>query len=93
MSRILFTATAVGMLAAFTVAPQQVQARNCSMLTTGTAHGATQGIATNRAERVLQRYVTRNHAGARLGHVSTNCSGWGVEGLRPACKSSAIACT
>ena len=93
MSKILVAATAVGMLAAFSLAPQQVQARNCSMLTTDTAHGATQGIATNRAERILQRYVTRNHAGARLGHVSTNCSGWGVEGLRPACKSSAIACT
>jgi hypothetical protein len=57
MSKILVAATAVGMLAALSLAPQQVQARNCSMLTTDTAHGATQGIATNRAERILQRYV------------------------------------
>ena len=40
MSKILVAATAVGMLAAFSLAPQQVHARNCSMLTTDTAHGA-----------------------------------------------------
>ena len=91
MSKMLVAAAAVGMLAAFSLAPQQAQARSCLSLAV-TAHGATQGIATNRAERRLQRYVSRNLTGARVGHDSTSCTGWGAKGVRPACESTAIAC-
>jgi hypothetical protein len=91
MRKILVATAAFGMLAAFSLAPQQAQARDCVRLT-ATAHGATQGFATRRAERRLQRYISRNLAGARVGHYSTSCTGWGVEGFRAACESSAIVC-
>jgi hypothetical protein len=91
MRKILFATAAVGMLAAFSLAPQQAQARDCVRLT-ATAQGVTQGIATRKAERRLQRYISRNLAGARVGDHSTSCTGWGEEGFRAACESSAIAC-
>ncbi len=91
MSKILVAAAAVGMLAAFGLAPEQAQARSCVGLT-GTAHGATQGIANNRSGRRVQRYISRSLTGARVVQVSNDCTGWGVEGVRPTCETSAIAC-
>ena len=93
MSKLLVAAVAVGAIAAFNLTPQPVQAGHCSMVT-ATALGATQGIATERADRRLHRYVTSNLSGwgVRSGpHHS--CQGWGVEGLRPACKSAAVVCS
>ena len=93
MSKLLIAAVAVGVIAAFNLAPQPAQARHCSIVKT-TAQGATQGIATRRADRRLQRYVTHNLSGwgVRAGPRNA-CQGWGVEGLRPACKSAAVVCS
>ena len=93
MIKILVATATVGMLAAFSLAPQQAQAQDCSILT-ATAHGATQAMATRRAERRLRRYISRNLTGARVDYDdnSTECTGWGVEGFRATCESSAIVC-
>jgi hypothetical protein len=93
MSKLLVAAVAVGVIAAFNLAPQPAQARHCSIVKT-TAQGVTQGIATRRADRRLQRYVTHNLSGwgVRAGPRNA-CQGWGVEGLRPACKSAAVVCS
>jgi hypothetical protein len=92
MRKLLVAAVAVGAIAAFYLAPQPAQARHCSIVT-ATAHGATQGIATTRADRRMRRYVTRNLGGwgVRAGPRNA-CQGWGVEGVRPACKSAAVVC-
>jgi hypothetical protein len=94
MCKSLVAAIAVGAIAAFNLAPQPAHAR-CSIVTV-TAKGATQGIATFKAERRLLRYVRRDATGARVGHASTNCQGWlagrGVEGIRPVCQRSAVVC-
>jgi hypothetical protein len=91
MSNLVIAAVAVGAIAVVSLAPQSAQAR-CSVVTV-TASGATQGIATRKAERRLQRHVTRNLTGARVGHASTACEGWGVAGVRPVCRRSAIVCS
>ena len=93
MSKLLVAALAVGVIAVFNFAPQPAQARHCSIVT-ATAHGTTQGIATRRADRRVQRYVTGNLSGwgARAG-PSNACQGWGVDGLRPSCKSAAVVCS
>jgi hypothetical protein len=93
MTKLMLAAVAVGAIAAFNLAPQPAQARHCSIVKTA-AHGATQGIATRRADRRLQRYVTRNLSGwgVRAGPRNA-CQGWGVEGLRPACKIAAVVCS
>ena len=92
MSKLLVAALAVGVIAVFNFAPQPAQARHCSIVT-ATAHGTTQGIATRRADRRVQRYVTGNLSGwgVRVG-PSNACQGWGVDGLRPSCKSAAVVC-
>ena len=93
MNKLLVAAVAVGAIAAFNLAPQPAQARHCSMVT-ARAQGVTQGIATRRADRRLRRYVTGNLSGwgVRAGPRNA-CQGWGVEGVRPACKSAAIVCS
>ena len=91
MSKLLIAAVAAGAIAAFNLAPQPAQARHCSMVT-ATALGATQGIATRRADRRLQRYVTRNLSGSEPAPRNA-CQGWRVEGVRPACKSAAMVCS
>jgi hypothetical protein len=93
MSKLLVAAVAVGAIAAFNLAPQPAQARHCSKVT-ATAQGVTQGIATNRADRRLQRYVTNNLSGwgVRAG-PRNDCQGWGAENLRPTCKSEALVCS
>jgi hypothetical protein len=93
MSKLLIAAVAAGAIAAFNLAPQPAQARHCSMVT-ATALGATQGIATRRADRRLQRYVTGNLSGwgVRAGPRNA-CQGWGVTSVRPTCKSAAIVCS
>ena len=93
MSKLLVAAVAVGVIAAVNLAPQAAQARHCSIVKT-TAQGATQGIATRRADRRLQGYVTHNLSGwgVRAGPRNA-CQGWGVEGLRPTCKSAAVVCS
>ena len=93
MSKLLVAAVALGAIAAFNLAPQPAQARHCSIVTT-TAHGATQGIATRRADRRVQRYVTKNLSGwgVRAG-PSNACQGWGADGVRPACKSASVVCS
>ena len=74
-------------------APQPAQARHCSMVT-ATAQGPTQGIATTKAERRLQRYVANNLSGWGLRAGPRNsCQGWGAEGLRPSCHSAAVVCS
>src|SRR5215831_7163908 len=93
MSRILI-AVAVGAIAAFSLAPHPAQARHCSMVT-ATAQGATQGIATRRADRRRVRYVANNHSGwgPRAG-PRYSCQGWGAgQPLRPSCKSGAVYCS
>ena len=93
MSKLLVAAIAVGAIAAFNLAPQPTQARDCSKVT-ATARGVTQGIATERADRRLNRYVTNSLSGQSVQtgpHHS--CQGWGAEGLRPACKSAALVCS
>ena len=92
MIKILVATATVGMLAALSLAPQSAQA-DCVELT-ATAHGATQAMATRRAERRLRRYISRNLTGARVDYDddSTECTGWGVEGFRATCESSAIVC-
>ena len=62
MNKLLVAAVAVGAITAFNLAPQPAQARDCSMVT-ATARGVTQGIATERADRRLNRYVTSNLSG------------------------------
>jgi hypothetical protein len=89
MCKLLHAAVAVSAIAAFNFVPQPAQALSCARVTL-TAHGTTQGIATRKAERRLQRYVEREVTGARVGHASTTCDG--VEGVRPNCKRSAIVC-
>jgi hypothetical protein len=93
MSKLLVAAVAVGAIAAFNFAPQPAQARDCSMVT-AIARGVTQGIATDRADRRLNRYVTSNLSGrsVRAG-PRHSCQGWGAEGLRPACESAAVVCS
>ena len=90
MNKLLVAAVAV---AAFNLASQPAQARDCSMVT-ATARGVTQGVATDRANRRLNRYVTSNLSGwgVRAG-PRHSCQGWGAEGLRPACKSAAVVCS
>ncbi len=90
MNKLLVAAVAV---AALNLAPQPAQARDCSMVT-ATARGVTQGIATERADRRVNRYVTGNLSGwsVRAG-PRHSCQGWGAEGLRPACKSAAVVCS
>ena len=90
MTKLLIAAFAVGAIAAFNLAPQPAQARHCSMVT-ATALGATQGIATRRADRRLQRYVTPGGWVVRAGPRHA-CQGWGVASVRPTCKSAAIVC-
>jgi hypothetical protein len=92
MNKFLVATITVSAIAAFNLAVQPAQARSCSMVTV-TAKGATQGIATRKAERRLQRYARRDLSGERVGHESTTCQGWGVEGFRPACERSAIVCS
>ena len=93
MSKLQVAAVAVGVIAAFNLAPQPAQARHCSIVT-ATAHGATQGIATRKADRRMQRYVTSNLSGWGVRSGPRNaCQGWGVEGVRPACKSAALVCS
>ena len=93
MSKLLVAAVALGAIAAINLAPQPAQARHCSIVK-AEARGATQGIATRRADRRLQRYVTRNLSGwgVRAGPRNA-CQGWGVEDVRPACKSAALVCS
>jgi hypothetical protein len=88
MSKILIATTAV---VAFNLAPELAEAQSCARVTVE-AHGATQGIATRKADRRLDRYAIRNVSGGRMGHESTSCKGWGAEGLRPTCARSAIVC-
>ena len=90
MTKILIAVCAI---AAFSLAPQPAQARHCSMVT-ATAQGVTQGMATTRADRRRERYVTNNLSGwgLRAGPRSS-CEAWGVEGLRPTCKSGAVYCS
>ena len=91
MSKLVVAAIAAGAIAAFNLAPQSAQAGSCSSVT-ATARGLTQGTATAKAQWRLQRYVRRNVNGARVGHASTTCQGWGTEG-RPSCHRSAIVCS
>jgi len=93
MSKLLFAAVAVGAIAVVNFAPQPAQARDCSKVT-ATGRGVTQGIATDRADRRLNRYVTNNLTGqsVRAG-PRHSCQGWGAEGLRPSCKSAAVVCS
>jgi hypothetical protein len=90
MNKLLVAAVAV---AALNLASQPAQARDCSMVT-ATARGVTQGVATDRANRRLNRYVSSNLSGwgVRAG-PRHSCQGWGAEGLRPACKSAAVVCS
>jgi hypothetical protein len=79
MSRLPIATIAVAAIATFNLAPELAQARSCARVMVE-AHGATQGIATRRADRRLDRYVTRDVSGARMGHTATSCKGWGAEG-------------
>src|SRR4026207_1672937 len=90
MTKLMLAAVAVGAIAAFNLAPPPAQARHCSIVKPA-AHGATQGIATRRADRRLQRYVTRNLSGwgVRAGPRNA-CPGWGGGGGRPAPPRPAI---
>jgi hypothetical protein len=90
MTKLLVAAIAVGAIAAFNFIPQPAQARQCSIVT-ATAHGATQGIATRRADRRMLRYVTGGGGIVRAGPRHA-CQGWGVEGVRPSCKSAVVVC-
>jgi hypothetical protein len=92
MSKFLM-AVAVSAIAAFSLAPQPAQARHCSGVT-ATARGVTQGIATTKAQWRLNRYVRHNLTGwgVRAGPRNA-CQGWGVEGVRPTCKSAALVCS
>jgi hypothetical protein len=94
MSKLLVAAVAVSAIAAFSLAPQPAQARHCSIVT-ATAQGLTQGLATNRADRRRERYVTNNLSGWGLRAGPRNsCQGWGVaQSLRPTCKSGAVYCS
>jgi hypothetical protein len=93
MNKLLIAAVAVGAIAAFNLAPQFAQARDCSKVT-ATARGVTQGIATERADRRLNRYVTSSLSGWRVrAGPRHSCQGWGAEGLRPACNSAAVVCS
>jgi hypothetical protein len=93
MSKLVVAAVAVGAIAAFNLAPQPAQARHCSVVK-ASAQGVTQGIATRRADRRLERYVTSNLSGwgVRAGPRNA-CQGWGAEGVRPTCKSAALVCS
>ena len=92
MSKLLVAAVAVGAIAAFNLAPQPAQARHCSIVS-ATALGVTQGVATRRADRRLERYVTHNLSGWGVRATHSACQGWGVEGIRPDCKSAAVVCS
>ena len=95
MSKLLLAAVAVGAIAAFNLASEPAQARHCSAVT-ATASGITQGIATRRADRRLQRYVTHNLSGWGVVAGPRNaCQGWWTTGanLRPTCKSAALVCS
>ena len=92
MNKTVVVAIGLGAIAAFYLASETAQARSCSRVTV-TAQGVTQGIATTKAEWRLQRYVRRNLSGARVGHASTTCQGWGTEGVRPTRQRSAVVCS
>ena len=95
MSKLVVAAVAVGAIAAFNLAPQPAQARHCSLVT-ATAQGLTQGMATRRADRRLQRYARRNLSGWHVVAGPRNaCQGWGAAGagLRPTCKAGAVVCS
>jgi hypothetical protein len=92
MSKLLVAAVAVGAIAAFNLSPQPAQARHCSIVT-ATARGVTEGIATTKAQWRRERYVTRNLNGWHVRAAHNACQGWGVEGVRPVCKSAALACS
>lgn len=91
MSKSLIAAVAVCTIVAFNLAPQSARAGSCSSVT-ATARGVTQGVATTKAQWRLKRYVRHNLGGARVGHASTACQGWGTKG-RPSCERSAIVCS
>jgi len=91
MSKILIATIALAAIATFNFAPELAQAASCSRVTVE-AHGATQGIATRKTDRRLNRYVARDVSGGRMGHASTSCTGWGAKSLRPNCTRSAIVC-
>jgi|RhiMethySRZTD1v2_1073278.scaffolds.fasta_scaffold271427_2 hypothetical protein len=90
MSKLLLATAAVSALAAFAI-PSPAQARSCLAVTVA-ARGVNQAIATGRAQRRLQRYITSSVPGVRSGRVSTICTGWGAAGVRPTCKSSQLVC-
>ena len=93
MSKLLIAAVAVGVIAAFNLAPQPAQARHCSLVT-ATTPGLTQGVATRRADRRLRRYARRNLSGWHVVAGPRNaCQGWGENSLRPSCKSAAVVCS
>ena len=93
MTKLLVAAVAVSAIAAFTLAPQPAQARHCSLVT-ATAQGLTQGVATRRADRRLRRYARHNLSGWHVVAGPRNaCQGWGVESVRPTCKSAAVVCS
>ena len=93
MSKLLVAAVAVGVIAAFNLAPQSAQARHCSLVK-ATTQGLTQGVATRRADRRLRRYARRNLSGWHVVAGPRNaCQGWGENGLRPSCKSAAVVCS
>jgi hypothetical protein len=93
MNKFLLAVVMISAIAAFSLAPQSAQARSCSSVT-ATARGVTQGIATTKAQWRLNRYVRHNLSGARMGHASTSCQGWGAgKGVRPSCERSAIVCS
>jgi hypothetical protein len=91
MSKILIASIPLAAIATFNLAPELAQAGSCARVTVE-AHGATRGIATRKTDRRLNRYATRDVSGARMGHASTSCTGWGAKSLRPNCTRSAIVC-
>ena len=91
MSKFLI-AVVISAIAAFCLAPRPAQARHCSGVV-ATARGITQNIATNRAERRLNRYVRRNLSGWGVQAGPRNaCVASGVHGFRQTCKSGAVVC-
>jgi hypothetical protein len=98
MSKSLFSAVALSAILALALAPRLVEARPVAegkcFLVTATGGGLTRVIATNRAQRRLQRYIwASNLTTVPFGPITTTCMGWGVVGVRPDCKSSATVCT
>jgi hypothetical protein len=91
MAKLLAAALAVGAIAAFNLDAQPAQARHCSVVT-ATARGATQGMATRRADRRLRRYVSHHGLGVRAGPRNA-CQGWGTSLVLPVCKSAVLVCS